>query len=64
MEDFDDENVIEDCPNCGKTYDDADQDFLICHHCGWDAEEKKFKPGNRSKRMRGYGIDPDVTIDF
>jgi rRNA maturation endonuclease Nob1 len=41
--DDDDENVITDCPACGQTYDDADADFLICHHCGYDAEKKKYQ---------------------
>ena len=35
-----DEDEILDCPNCGREYDDADADFLICHHCGYDAEKK------------------------
>lgn len=41
MED-EDENELLDCPNCGRTYDDADADFLICHHCGYDAEDGTF----------------------
>ena len=32
-----DENEILDCPNCGRSYDDADADFYICHHCGFHA---------------------------
>lgn len=62
-EDFDDEeNEITECPNCGRTYDDADADFLICHHCGWDAEEKRFKPiGRRSTKL--YGLDSEATLD-
>lgn len=39
---YDDENVITACPACGITYDDADSDFLICHHCGWNANENKY----------------------
>lgn len=38
-DDLDEDNEITSCPNCGETYDDADQDFLICHHCGYDANK-------------------------
>ncbi len=35
----------ESCPNCGETYDDADFDFQICHHCGYNVDvEKEIKP--------------------
>jgi hypothetical protein len=33
-----DEVEILDCPKCGRTYDDADADFLICHICGHNAD--------------------------
>lgn len=29
------------CPVCGKTLDDADFDFQICHHCGWNDNDKE-----------------------
>ncbi len=41
-DDSDDELEITDCTACGRTYDDADADFLICHHCGYNAEEKTY----------------------
>jgi protein-arginine kinase activator protein McsA len=45
--DGDDEpEEMNECPNCQRTYDDADQDFLICSWCGWDAERKIFRLGN------------------
>lgn len=59
--DYEDGEEITDCPNCNSTYDDADQDFLICSKCGWDAEKKRFKPGNIDRGWRNYGIDPEVT---
>lgn len=61
MNEENDEIEILDCPACGRTYDDADADFLICHHCGYDAVEKKYKARKRS--IKGYGIDPDVQLD-
>lgn len=33
---------MSECPKCGETYDDADQDFLICHHCWWSESDKKY----------------------
>ena len=33
--DMEEENPTE-CPVCGRTLDDADFDFQICHHCGWN----------------------------
>ncbi len=49
--DFDDDNEITDCPACGQTYDDADADFLICHHCGYDAEKKTYKHQSPSQSI-------------
>lgn len=62
--DEDDDDKYSDCPACGRTYDDADADFLICHHCGYDAEKKQFNAKHKSRSMKGFGIDPDVTLDF
>jgi ribosomal protein L37E len=43
---FDDEyyenQPHEDCPKCGRSYDDIDFDYQICSRCGWDAENEKF----------------------
>lgn len=35
------EGVYVDCPMCGQTLDDADFDFQICHHCGWNGNNKE-----------------------
>lgn len=35
------EGVYGACPECGKTLDDADFDFQICHHCGWNGNNKE-----------------------
>lgn len=34
-DDFVDKSGDEDCPNCGKEYDEIDYDFQICHYCGF-----------------------------
>jgi len=42
-DDFDNENAsFEECPKCGRSYDDADFDFQICHFCKWDSEKEKY----------------------
>lgn len=58
-EDFD-EATITDCPKCNKTYDDADADFLICHHCGYNAHTGKTDQRKRSGINR-LGLDPDAN---
>lgn len=30
------------CPSCSKDYDEIDEEYQICHHCGWDAEMKHY----------------------
>lgn len=62
-EDIEDEAEITDCPNCGRGYDDADADFLICHHCGYDVEKGKVDERKIKRSLKGYGIDPDVKLD-
>ena len=32
----------EDCPKCGRHYDDIDFDYQSCSKCGWDAEKETF----------------------
>lgn len=40
LEDY--EGPLENCPSCGREYDDIDFDYQICSHCKVDAEQ--FKP--------------------
>ncbi len=40
-EEKEEEEAPTDCPICGRTLDDADYDFQICHHCGWDGNDKE-----------------------
>lgn len=34
------EGVYTYCPGCGRTLDDADFDFQICHFCGWSKDDE------------------------
>lgn len=31
--DFEEINLDEQCPNCGKSYDEIDYEYQICRHC-------------------------------
>lgn len=37
------EGMLENCPCCGREYDDIDFDYQICSLCKFDAEKKEFK---------------------
>lgn len=41
-DDFLENQPCEDCPKCGRTYNDIDYYYQICSKCGWDEENKKF----------------------
>lgn len=32
----------EDCPKCGRTFDDIDFDYQSCSKCGWDIDKNMF----------------------
>lgn len=40
-DDYEAEEAPTECPVCGQTLDDADFDFQICHHCGWNGNDKE-----------------------
>lgn len=40
LEDY--EGPLENCPSCGREYDDIDFDYQICSHCKYDSENKTF----------------------
>ena len=42
-DDFSELSPLENCPQCGRSYDDIDFDFQSCSKCGWDAEKGKYK---------------------
>jgi len=33
---------LENCPKCGRSYDHIDFDYQICSKCGWDAERNRY----------------------
>lgn len=32
-DDQEDGSLLDNCPNCGKEYDEIDYEYQICHHC-------------------------------
>lgn len=43
-EEYYEESVFENCPACGRSYNDIDFDFQCCSKCGWDADKKRYDP--------------------
>ena len=39
----DDEGTYDDCPKCGRSYDEIGHELQYCKACGWDAENKKWE---------------------
>jgi hypothetical protein len=37
--DFDEDQLDENCPNCGREYDEIDWEYQICHHCKFNNNE-------------------------
>ncbi len=35
-DDLDEEVLDTNCPNCGREYDEIDDEFQICHYCGFN----------------------------
>ena len=42
-DDDDDEGTYDDCPKCGRTYDEIGRELQYCKACGWDAENEKWE---------------------
>ncbi len=43
-DDYDDnEGTYDDCPKCGRSYDEIGRELQYCKACGWDAENEKFE---------------------
>jgi hypothetical protein len=42
-EDFYENQPLDSCPQCGRSYDDIDFDFQACSKCGWDADRGRYK---------------------
>ena len=38
--DYQNEGMLDNCPNCGTHYDQIDWEYQICHICGFNAEDQ------------------------
>lgn len=60
-DDFDDDEFcFDDCPKCGRHYDETERDFQWCSKCGWD-EEKKTWGEKREPNQQDY-LSGDADI--
>ncbi len=44
-DEYDEGQLDESCPHCGRMYDHIDFDYQMCSKCGWDAEKGHFAKG-------------------
>lgn len=51
----------EECPKCGRGYDDIDFDYQICSKCGWDAEEEKWTKPRQPTDEDYLNGDADIS---
>lgn len=42
-DDFYENQPFENCPQCGRWYDDIGFDYQFCRACGWDAVNEKWE---------------------
>jgi ribosomal protein L37E len=55
----------QDCPSCGREYDEIDIDYQICSKCGWDAELKtRYNPSEISFEGTDEDFDDDQDFDI
>jgi ribosomal protein L37E len=38
--DFNEDDMYDSCPNCGRDYDEIDYDYQMCSRCGYDTETR------------------------
>lgn len=64
--DFDDcdddyeDNIYDNCPKCGRTYDEIGHEFQYCRACGWDAEKEEW--GNPIKPTKSDYMNGEADI--
>lgn len=50
----------EDCPACGRQYDEIDSEYLICSKCGFNAEDRTFGKPRQPKDIDYMSGDADI----
>lgn len=50
----DEDEGLDSCPNCGRDYDEIDQEFQKCHFCGYDADPEETPSSSPSKGEGDY----------
>lgn len=63
--DYQNEGMLDNCPNCGTHYDQIDWEYQICHICGFNAEDQDTTVCSRAKYIAPTartGIDRRLTL--
>lgn len=64
-EDFDEDyyegQPHENCPKCGRDFDDIDFDYQSCSKCGWDIDKNSFSAQVREPSEDDY-LNGDADI--
>jgi hypothetical protein len=62
--DYDDlieNSPCEECPKCGRVYDDIDFDYQTCSKCGWDADAEKWTKPRQPTDEDYLNGDADIS---
>ncbi len=59
-DDQDDEIGFSDCPKCGRSYDEIDNEYQSCSKCGWDAENEKWGEAREPEDSDYLNGDADI----
>lgn len=60
FDDDDYEGLCEQCPKCGRSYDDIDFDFQCCSKCGWDEAQQKWTEAREPSDEDFMNGDADI----
>lgn len=62
---YENDGLVDVCPNCGEPYDEIDHEYQICHFCNYAAtNEERDEPTMESYNCgRLHDPDPDPDDD-
>lgn len=65
FQDYDGEDsACEDCPKCGRHYDEVDYEYQSCSKCGWDEENKKWGESIKPSSQDYLNGDADILTGW
>ena len=57
---YDEMALYDDCPKCGRHYDEVCYSLQYCKVCGWDAENGKFEQPAKPKQSDFLNGEADI----